>query len=101
MIVIANASKYGTGAIINPKGDLYDGLFEVVIIRHLGIGTLLKLWLWPKDLDPKKIECIQATSVRIETQRKADFQVDGEYIGKVKYVTADIIPAQLNILLKT
>lgn len=98
MIVIANASKYGTGAIINPKGDLYDGLFEVVIIRHIGILTFLKMWLRPRNLDPKKIECLQATSVHLETHRKADFQVDGEYMGKVKKVDAEIMAGKLNIL---
>src|SRR5919112_1296044 len=88
MVVLANASKYGTGAVINPKGDLYDGLFEVVIIRHIGILTLLKVWFRPKNLDPKKIEVIQAESVEIETHRRVDFQVDGEYMGKVKKVNA-------------
>jgi YegS/Rv2252/BmrU family lipid kinase len=98
MVVLANASKYGTGAIINPTGDLYDGLFEVVIIKHLGIGTLLKTWIRPRALDPKKIEVIRAESVKIYTNRKVHFQVDGEYIGKVKQVTARILPHQLNIL---
>ena len=41
MVVLANASKYGTGAVINPEGDLYDGLFEVVIIRRLAISELV------------------------------------------------------------
>ncbi|HEY6954232.1 MAG TPA: diacylglycerol kinase family protein, partial [Flavisolibacter sp.] len=30
MVVIANAQTYGTGAIINPDGQLNDGFFEVV-----------------------------------------------------------------------
>lgn len=99
MVVLANASKYGTGAIINPKGDLYDGLFEVVIIRQIGIATLFKVWFRPRNLDPKKIEIIQARSVHIETHRKVHFQVDGEYRGKVHTVNAEIVPAQLNIIL--
>lgn len=98
MVVLANASKYGTGAVINPTGDLYDGLFEVVIIRQLSIITLIKMWLRPKTLNPQKIEVIQARSVRILTQRKVHFQVDGEYIGKVHRIQAKILPAQLNIL---
>lgn len=98
MVVLANASKYGTGAVINPTGDLYDGLFEVVIIKHIGIGTLLKRWITPKTLDPKKIEVIQAEAVNIYTNRKVHFQVDGEYIGKVKQVSAKILPGQLHIL---
>ncbi len=99
MVVLANASKYGTGAIINPKGDLYDGLFEVVIIRHLGLSTLLKVWFKPRSFDPKKIEVIQAKSVHIETHRKVHFQVDGEYLGRVHRVDAEILPAKLNIVL--
>src|SRR5947207_1059053 len=35
MVVIANASKYGTGAMINPEGNLHDGLFEIVIVRRI------------------------------------------------------------------
>jgi diacylglycerol kinase family enzyme len=100
MVVLANASKYGTGAVINPKGDLYDGLFEVVIIRQLGIATLLKVWFFrPQSFDPKKIEVIQAKAVHIETHRKVDFQVDGEYKGKVHHVHAEIMPGVLNIIL--
>jgi YegS/Rv2252/BmrU family lipid kinase len=99
MVVLANASKYGTGAVINPTGDLYDGLFEVVIIRQLDLSTFLKVWLKPRKLDPKKIEVIQATSVHIQTPRKVHFQIDGEYKGKVDLVNAKILPGQLNILL--
>ncbi len=99
MIVLANASKYGTGAVINPHGNLYDGLFEVVIIRRLAISEIFKMWFRPQIFDPKKIEIIQATSVNIETQHAVHFQVDGEYLGKVKHVTAKILPGKLNILL--
>lgn len=99
MVVLANASKYGTGAVINPLGDLFDGLFEVVIIRKIGFRMLFKIWFRPHSLDPKKIEVIQAESVLIETRRKVDFQIDGEYMGRVNTVKAEILPGKLNILL--
>jgi diacylglycerol kinase (ATP) len=98
MVVVANASKYGTGAVINPKGDLYDGLFEVVIIRRLSLVTFIKVWLRPENLDPTHVEVIQARSVRMETHKKVHFQIDGEYIGRVKKVDAEILKGQLNIL---
>lgn len=98
MVVLANASKYGNGAIINPKGDLYDGLFEVVIIKQIGILTLLKVWIMPRNLDPEKIEIIQAKAVHIQTHRKVHFQVDGEYLGRVNTVNAEILPGKLSIL---
>lgn len=52
MVVIANASKYGTGAIVNPAGRMDDGRFEICIVKpfpfyalfaiafHLFMGTL-------------------------------------------------------------
>jgi diacylglycerol kinase (ATP) len=99
MIVLANASKYGTGAVINPHGSLYDGLFEVVIIRRLGIAELFRMLIKPQPFNPEKIEVFHASSVEIETVKKVHFQVDGEYVGKVKRVKAKILPAQLNLIL--
>jgi YegS/Rv2252/BmrU family lipid kinase len=98
MVVLANASKYGTGAVINPHGDLYDGVFEVVIIRRLAISEIFKMWFRPQIFDPKKIEIIQATAIHIETQHAVHFQVDGEYLGKVKHIEAKILPGQLHII---
>ncbi|TDH20044.1 YegS/Rv2252/BmrU family lipid kinase [Segetibacter sp. 3557_3] len=99
MLVLANASKYGTGAVINPEGDLYDGLFEVIIVRKLAFSELVKMWFRPQPFNPKKIEVLHATAVTIETSHKVHFQVDGEYLGKVQKVTAAIQPRQLNIML--
>jgi YegS/Rv2252/BmrU family lipid kinase len=99
MVVLANASKYGTGAVINPEGSIYDGLFEVVVIRRLAISEIFKMWVKPQPFNRKKIEVFHARSVEIETSRKVHFQVDGEYVGKVKRVVAHILPSKLNLIL--
>jgi diacylglycerol kinase family enzyme len=57
------------------------------------------MWFRPQIFDPKKIEIIQAKAVHIETQHAVHFQVDGEYLGKVKHIEAEILPGKLNILL--
>jgi diacylglycerol kinase family enzyme len=98
MVVLANATKYGTGAVINPEGDLYDGQFEVVIMKRLAITELLKMWFRPQPFNPTKIKVYPATSVSIETTRKVHFQVDGEYLGKVRRVDANIIAGQLKLI---
>ena len=98
MVVLANATKYGTGAVINPGGDLYDGQFEVVIMKRLAITELLKMWFRPQPFNPTKIKVYPATSVTIETTRKVHFQVDGEYLGKVRRVDANIIAGQLKLI---
>lgn len=99
MIVLANASKYGTGAVINPSGSLYDGVFEVVIIRKFSIREIFKMFIDFLPLNPVKTEIISATSVVINTYGKAHFQIDGEYLGKVKQVEATIEPGQLKLLI--
>lgn len=99
MVVIANASKYGTGAMINPQGNLYDGKFEVVIVRRIAFSEFLKLFIRYRQFDPKKVEVFQTQSVQIETKRKVHFQVDGEYLGKISSVKANIQSSKLKLIL--
>jgi YegS/Rv2252/BmrU family lipid kinase len=99
MIVIANASKYGTGAVINPKGNLGDGLFEIIILRKFPVLELCKMLLSYKNFNPKKVEIFKTKNAIITMKRKTHFQVDGEYKGKIDKVVAEIIPSQLNLLI--
>lgn len=99
MVVIANASKYGTGALINPKGNLNDGLFEIVVVRRITFFSVLKMFLQFKRFNPKKVELFQASSAVITTSKKTHFQIDGEYLGRVTNVKAEIIKAQLKLIL--
>ncbi len=98
MVVLANARMYGTGAIINPDGDPFDGQFEVVIFRRLSFWEILKLFWRYKPFDPKKIEIYPATSIHIETHRRAYFQVDGEYRGRITSLKAAIKPGAVTVL---
>jgi YegS/Rv2252/BmrU family lipid kinase len=99
MVVIANASKYGTGALINPGGNLDDGLFEVVVVRRIHFLSIVKMFLKFKRYNPKKVEIFPAETAVITTAKPAHFQVDGEYLGKTDNVKAEIIKAQLKLLL--
>lgn len=98
MIVIANASKYGTGAVINPEGLIHDGKFELVIVRQISIIEMIKMFLNNKPFDPKKVEIFQTTKAVITTRKETHFQVDGEYKGKINKVSAEIIPSALNVM---
>ncbi len=90
MVVLANASKYGTGAVINPVGKLSDGLFEVVVVRRLNVGSLLQMLIKPALFNPEKIEIFKTNAVSISSKRAMHFQIDGEYKGRVKKVEAAI-----------
>ena len=99
MVALANASKYGTGAVINPEGKLDDGLFEVIIVKKLSIVALLKMLLKPGLFNTTKIEIVSCTSVEINTKGKVHFQIDGEYQGRVKHITAEIFKGAVKMIM--
>ncbi len=98
MVVLANARMYGTGAMINPDGSPFDGQFEVVVFRRLSFWEILKCFWRYQPFNPKFIEIYPATSVSIETNRRAYFQIDGEYRGRISVLKADVKPGALTML---
>lgn len=98
MVVIANASQYGTGARINPLSNVHDGLFEVVILRKLSLTELLKMLFYNRNFNPKKTEIFQADSLHITLKKKIHFQVDGEYLGKTRSITATVNQNALKLI---
>jgi YegS/Rv2252/BmrU family lipid kinase len=99
MVVIANATKYGTGFQINPDGKLDDDVFEVILIKEYAVMEILKIWISKLPWNPKKIESFQASAVKISTKSQAHFQVDGEYMGKTNKVEAKLLPDAINIIM--
>jgi YegS/Rv2252/BmrU family lipid kinase len=99
MVVVANASKYGTGVVINPEGKLDDGLFEVVLVKQVALFELFKLLLRPQAFIPQNIEYFHTTTMKIETRKRVHFQIDGEYMGKINKIEAVILPKHINIIL--
>ncbi|MEP6513401.1 MAG: YegS/Rv2252/BmrU family lipid kinase [Parafilimonas sp.] len=98
MIVLANAKTYGTGAIINPDGKLNDGLFEVIVVKRISFFELIKMFWKKKGFNAKKVEIFKTPSVDIQINRKMNFQVDGEYCGKINSVSAKLMKQQLNVI---
>lgn len=101
MVVLANAEKYGTGAVINPHGDVSDGEFEVVVVRKLHILEIIKAVTARKGFHPDRIEIFRTRNVTLQFQQKFPFQVDGEYMGKIASLQARIVPGIVNVLVPT
>jgi len=101
MVVLANARVYGTGATINPEGDVSDGRFEVVVLRRLVGRELLKMFWRFQPFNPNAVEIFSTTAVRLDVTRRVDFQVDGEYRGKTNLVNVEIRPGVLRVLVPT
>lgn len=81
MIVIANSKKYGTGIIINPEGVMYDGKFELVILKNLDLVIFGEIIMGNMPLNHKDIEIVSADKATIKTNVPVSFQIDGEYCG--------------------
>ena len=99
MVAIANARKYGTGANINPGGDVADGIFEVVVVRKLNLAEIGKAIFTDRTFHPKKIEVFATKNLKLNVHRKAYFQIDGEFVGKVTSVSARILPKIITVML--
>ena len=98
MIVIANATKYSTGAIINPIGRLDDNLFEVIAVRKISLGEIWKMLFSHAPYNLAKTEIFQTQSLLMKSKKKVYFQVDGEYQGMVKEVAGYLIKDALQII---
>ena len=100
-LTLANASKYGTGAIINPLGQLDDGKFEVVIIKPFPKVHLLSItWkMFTGRLQTSEfVEVFSCKKAIIHTQKRTTLQVDGEVIGKTKEITAEVLHQAITLI---
>jgi diacylglycerol kinase (ATP) len=98
MVVIANATMYGTGVKINPEGLLDDGVFEVILVKKYSLLEVLKLRFTNLPFNPEKMELFQTEKLTIRSKHRAHFQVDGEYMGKVNTIEAEIVPEAIQVI---
>ena len=99
MLAIANAKRYGTGAVINPKGSLTDNTFELVAVKNLDWSTVLtsltSIITDAAEYDSDQIDFHIAKKASIQLSRKVPFQVDGEYQGEVEHIDVECLPGRL------
>ncbi len=97
MVVIANATMYGTGAVINPIGNLDDEYFEVIVIKQISFLEVFKMVVSHQNYDEEKTKVYQTNSLTMKSRKKVHFQIDGEYLGKINTVTANLVPDSLQV----
>jgi len=100
-ITFANATKYGTGAVINPHGIIDDGLVELIIVKPFPRIKLLSI-AWKMFVGrlhtSDYVEIIHCKNATVISNRKTTLQVDGEVIGKVKEINISVMPQALTVL---
>jgi len=101
MIIIANAAEYGTGAVINPHGQLDDGVFEVVVIRPKKIAQVLRMII---PFFTRKIHLLdfidiyREKAVTIENYNRLPLQIDGEIIGQPERIDVEMLTHALQLI---
>lgn len=93
MIVIANGDQYGTGAIVNCKGVMDDGKFEVISFNPEFAEDYLRMTMAFIKGDIDQVEGVQIWSVKecqISNPEGAEFQIDGEMMGATAFVEAKV-----------
>jgi YegS/Rv2252/BmrU family lipid kinase len=100
-LTFANASKYGTGAVINPEGIIDDGKLELVIIKPFPRIKLLSI-AWKMFMNTLHtsdyVEIVKCSKAKVISRRKTTLQIDGEVIGKVQEIDVEILPKALKVL---
>lgn len=100
-LTFANASRYGTGAVINPTGKTDDGKFELVIIKPFPRIKLLSI-AWKMFRGTLKssqyVEVISCSKAFIKSSKKTTLQIDGEVVGKVREIHIAVEPRALCVI---
>jgi len=93
MVVIANASKYGTGAIVNPVGKIDDGKFEICIVKPFPFygyfSITFQMFKGTLKTSPF-VDIISTQHIKIYNKPKEVLQIDGEIRGYPDTVEASI-----------
>lgn len=89
MVIMANASQYGTGAVINPDAKLDDGRFELSIMRRMPLRGMIRLlfsmWLGNVKRHPwTTVHSYEELTIINEGKRMV--QTDGEVLGRLEEV---------------
>ncbi len=102
MIVIANATKFGTGAVINPEGKIDDGVFEIVVLNPQKVIHFLEMivpFYTQKIHTLDFVDTYKCKKVIIENPEGQNVQIDGENIGQPPKVSVEILPQTLEVII--
>jgi len=101
MVVFANATSYGTGAVVNPHGKLDDGRFEIIIFRPRKFIQFLKMIIpfFTRQIHRLAyVDIYSGEKVKITNIENQKLQIDGEIMGQPKQISVEIIPQSLAVL---
>ena len=81
MLVIANGDRYGTGAVINPRGEIDDGKMEIIAFNPNGFDDMVSISVALYSEEVNHSDALNIWSCKeaeITNHDSADFHIDGE-----------------------
>jgi len=85
LIAVANGACYGGGLFVNPKADLTNGKFSVIVINRIAKHRILLELPKLQKAHPEKVkelERFSCSEVAIKSSKPRTFNVDGDLYGQ-------------------
>ena len=101
MAAICNSGRYGTGVILNKQSNLFDGKFEIVLLRKKGINILIDAGLTKFNESFYKAEYTRTFSgnhARLYFDEPRVLQLDGEIIGAFAELEVEMLQGAVRII---
>ncbi len=101
MIVMANASYYGTGASITPDGRTDDGWFELVVVQAYPYWFLfyMTISILMRNFNHNRFHrIVRCRKTEIQLDPPQELQIDGEPMGKTAQLQVEIHPGRLQMV---
>ena len=98
LIAIANASQYGNNARIAPVASMQDGMLDVVIVERASIAAAARLFTGSLQ-HARGVTMRRGRHIEIRRPAAGPAHLDGEPVTLPQFLTIDVVPRSLRILL--
>jgi YegS/Rv2252/BmrU family lipid kinase len=101
MVMVANAKSFGTGAVINPKAELADGQFELIVIKPYNwmiVFDYIRLILTNNLEKMNYVRIYRTDKLKLSFKSPVDMQVDGEILTETNTLSFTIRKKALKVL---
>lgn len=101
MAAICNSGRYGTGVILNKQSNLFDGKFEIVLLKKKGINTLIDAGLTKFNesfYNSEHTRIFSGNHARLYFDEPRTLQLDGEIIGEFAELEVELLKGAVRII---
>ncbi len=101
MVAICNSGRYGTGVILSKQSDLFDGKFEIVVLKEKGIDTLIHAGLTKFNesfYEDTHTHTLSGKHARLSFDQPRTLQLDGEIIGTFEELEVELLKGAVRII---